>query len=144
MKAVEYAGGRVLLGRLARDADILESATAFCAATGFEMGLVSVIGAVKKATIAFYDQSNKEYNYITFDEPLEIVSLAGNLSRKDGKPIIHAHAIFSRPDGQTVAGHLASPTIVYAGEISVIELKGKMLERGYDEVTGLPLWDELG
>lgn len=144
MKAIEYTGGRILLGRLAHDADILESAARFCGEIGLEMGLVTVIGAVKKATIAFYDQSNKEYDYITFDEPLEIVSLTGNVSRRGGKPIIHAHAIFSRPDGETVAGHLSSPTTVFAGEISVIELKGKTFDRGYDEVTGLPLWDELG
>jgi predicted DNA-binding protein with PD1-like motif len=38
-----------------------------------------VIGAVKKAVIAYYDQEKKEYGTLHFNEPLEILIVAVTL-----------------------------------------------------------------
>jgi predicted DNA-binding protein with PD1-like motif len=80
--------------------------------------------------------------YVTYkkEEPLEIVSCTGNVSLKDGQVAVHAHAVLADMDGRTAGGHVFSDTVIYAGEMYIQELLGTPPERGYDETTGLPLW----
>jgi predicted DNA-binding protein with PD1-like motif len=80
--------------------------------------------------------------YVTFkkNEPLEIVSCTGNVSTKDGKLFVHAHAVLADMQGRTVGGHVFYETPIYAGEIYLRELLGTVLERQHDGPTGLYLW----
>jgi predicted DNA-binding protein with PD1-like motif len=143
VKSRQYEFGRVFLARLPHKGDLLESITRFCADSELGAGFVSAIGAVQSGTVGYYDQTAKEYRTLSFDEPMEIASLAGNLSVKDGQPMVHAHVVFSRESGGTVGGHLMSPTVVFAGEVFAVELRGEPLVRDFDEPTGLPLWAAL-
>jgi hypothetical protein len=104
------------------------------------MATFSTIGAVSSVTFGAYDQ--KQQVYVTFTEkaPLEIVNCFGNVSLKDGDPVVHAHIILGDKQGKTLGGHLFSETILFAGEIDLQELTGKPLERVYDDTTGLMLW----
>jgi predicted DNA-binding protein with PD1-like motif len=97
------------------------------------------LGAVQDAEIWFYDQDRKEYDPVTFDEPLEMAACMGNVSWLDGERFAHTHAVLSRPDGEAVAGHLNSAT-VFAGEVYVRGFDTH-LERGHDEPTDLDLWE---
>ena len=56
----------------------------------------------------------------------------------DGDRFAHTHAILSRPDGETLAGHLHAGT-VFAGELYLRAFEGD-LERSHDERTDLDLW----
>ena len=140
MKARQYEFGRVFLGRLAHKSDLLEGITTFCEDNGLNAGFLCAIGALTMATIGFYDQEDRSYETISIEEPLELASLTGNLSLKDGKPMVHAHVVLSKDDGESVAGHLMSPTIVFAGEVFAAELRGDPLTREFDETTCLTLW----
>jgi len=142
-KSRQYEFGRVFLARLPHKGDLLESITRFCADNELGAGFVSAIGAVESATMGYYDQKAREYRTNSFDERMEITSLAGNLSVKDGQPMIHAHILLSKENGETVGGHLMSPTVVFAGEVFAVELCGEPLVREFDEPTGLPLWAAL-
>lgn len=133
--------GRVLIGKLGHGADLLEEITAICREAGIRLGRVEVIGAVQKARLACYDQQNKTYEFYAFDEPLEILNLTGNVSIKDGEPMVHAHVTLSNEKGEAFGGHLAPGTVVFAGECIVEELLGQEYARSHDEATGLPLWD---
>ncbi len=77
---------------------------------------------------------------MTLDSPQEIASCVGNISVKDGRPFVHAHAVLADKNGNTKAGHLLEG-VVFAAEVHLRELKGAKLERKYDKVTGLSLWD---
>jgi hypothetical protein len=143
MKSRQYQIGRAFLGRLPYRSDLLESIGTFCTEKGLQAAFVSAIGAVERATVGFYNQREQKYERVSFDEPLELVTLSGNLSTKDGKPFVHAHVVLSRGTGETVAGHLMSPTTVFAGEAFVVELCGEPLARELDEQTGLALWAAL-
>jgi predicted DNA-binding protein with PD1-like motif len=143
MKARQYEFGRVFLGRLAHKSDLTEAITTFCADNGLNAGFVSAIGALTMATIGFYDQDDKTYKTILIEEPVELASLTGNVSLKDGKPMVHAHVVLSRESGESIAGHLMSPSIVFAGEVFGAELRGEPLAREFDETTGLTLWGAL-
>jgi predicted DNA-binding protein with PD1-like motif len=100
----------------------------------------TAVGALKWAKLGFYSQVKQEYQEIKLDSPFEIACCIGNISLKDGKPFVHAHAVLADKNGNTKAGHLIEGK-VFAAEVHLRELKGSELERKYDEVTGLSLWE---
>ncbi|KXS40397.1 MULTISPECIES: PPC domain-containing DNA-binding protein [unclassified Candidatus Frackibacter] len=138
----KYQLKQVHMGRLPHGSDLIEELTKIVKERDIESGKVTVIGAVTKGTISFYDQKEQEYNEKAFNEELEIVNCIGNISLKDGEPLIHAHISFGDEKGKLIGGHLASGTIVFAGEFIIEEFSGTPFKRGKDEVTGLPLWEE--
>ena len=98
------------------------------------------IGALKRATLGAYDQVRHNYVEIAIETPHEIACCTGNISLKDGKPFVHAHAVLSDEKGNVKAGHLFKG-IVFAAEVLVQEFDVPRLERKFDELTGLSLWD---
>jgi predicted DNA-binding protein with PD1-like motif len=64
----------------------------------------------------------------------------GNISLKDGNPIIHAHITLAGKTGKTYGGHLAPGTVIFACEFILEVFDGPIFERGFDEETSLPLW----
>jgi predicted DNA-binding protein with PD1-like motif len=135
-----FERGRCMLGRLPHGKDLLKTIEEFCAQNSIQTGVFSIIGSVMSATLGSYDQNQQVYVTFKKEEPLEIVHCTGNVSLKDGKIAVHAHAVLADMNGQTIGGHIFSETMVYAGEIYIQELLGKPLEREYDDTTGLPLW----
>ena len=133
--------GEIILGKLTFGVDLLEELTAVCEANNIVLGRVEALGAVQKARLGFYDQQQQTYNFFEIDQELEIASLIGNISIRDGKPMVHAHATFTDAAGAAYGGHLAPGTIVFACEFAIQSLAGPEYRRGSDEETGLPLWD---
>ncbi len=140
MKTFEFPTERVLLGRLERGDDLLEALTDLCRRQGVSAGTVQAIGAVEHAAIGFYDQRAGRYESISLLEELEIASLLGNVSLKDGEPLVHAHVVLADATGLCRGGHLLPGTSVFACEFTLRVLEGPALERTLDEATGLPLW----
>lgn len=131
---------RILMGKLPHGADLLEELTAVCEKENITLGTVQAIGAVQKACIGYYDQDTHTYEFDTLDQHLEIVSLLGNISLRDGKPMVHAHVTLSDEKNVCCGGHLGSGTIVFACEFVITSCDGPHLVRDHDEQTGLPLW----
>ncbi|MGM0471204.1 MAG: PPC domain-containing DNA-binding protein [Bacillota bacterium] len=138
----EYQVKKVHMGRLEHQSDLIKSLTAIAESENIEAGRVSVIGAVSCGEISYYDQQTKEYQTKIFEESLEIVNCSGNISLKNGQPIIHAHISFSNRQGEVFGGHLEEGTIIFAGEYIIEEFSGQPLQRDHDHQTGLPLWQE--
>lgn len=126
--------------RVSFGADLLEDLTQFCAARNIRLAQFSGLGAVRRARIAYYDQSQKRYYERAFSEPMEIVSLIGNVSIKDGKPFVHAHIVLATGDGRTYGGHLCKGTEVFAAECFIETFHANDLVREPDAQTGLNLW----
>jgi len=140
MTCTEFEPGCRFLGRLPHGKDLITSIEEFCKENSVQMAAFSLIGAVSSATIGAYDQ--KQQVYVTFREEgsLEIVTCTGNISLKDGSPMVHAHIVVCDEQGKTMGGHLFSETIIFAGEIDLQEFVGNPLERVPDTATGLMLW----
>ncbi|MBL7133888.1 MAG: DNA-binding protein [Phycisphaerae bacterium] len=136
----EARHARYIIGKCRKGADLLEEITSLCAAEGVKLGRVEALGAVQKARLAFYDQAARQYRSLELDEPLEITSLVGNVSLKDGHPIVHAHVTLADAEGRAHGGHLVPGTIVFACEFCIQAMEGAELTRGLDEQTHLPLW----
>ncbi len=133
----------IFVGRLKHGADLLEELTSFCREKQIRLGKIQALGALKRARLAFYNQSTRKYEFHDFDQPLEITALVGNVSIKDGEPIIHAHVTLSDDKSAAFGGHLAPGTIVFACEFTIEVFQGEDLIRGMDDETGLPLWENI-
>lgn len=136
----EIQNGRALLGRLDHGKDLIEELTLVATKNDFSLARLEGIGALQRARLGYYDQGTRQYQFFEVPKPLEITCLIGNVSLKDGEPIIHAHLTLADEKGHAFGGHLAPGCTVFACEFVMQELTGTMLERGFDEPTGLPLW----
>jgi hypothetical protein len=143
MGARSFETGRVIMARLPYGSDLLQALTDVAREHDLGVASLSAIGALSAARLAFYDQATKTYGEFSIDEQLEIVSCLGNVSRRDATAAVHAHVVLTREDGSAIGGHLVAGCTVFACEATFNELRGETLERGYDETTGLPLWQGL-
>lgn len=129
------------MGRLPQGADLLESLNDLCARENITAGEVRAIGALANAALGFYNQHTREYEYLALDQPLEIVSLIGDVSLKDGRPFVHAHVSLGDGQGRLWGGHLAQGSEIFACEVMLIEYQtDEPFERVFDQGTGLLLW----
>ena len=124
--------------RLETGADWRTEIEEFAELKDIDAAWFNAMGAVQDAEVWFYDQTETEYNSVSFDEPLEIAACIGNISMLDDERFAHTHAVLSRPSGQALAGHLNAGT-VFAGEVYLRALDTDLI-REYDETTGLDLW----
>jgi predicted DNA-binding protein with PD1-like motif len=141
MLSVMTNPGRCLMGRLAKGDDLLQALEKVCQEHNITLGEVRALGAVTRAKVGFYDQAQKKYFFLEFDQPLEILALVGNISLKDGKPMVHAHVTLADAAGRAFGGHLAAGTPVFACEFAIDEYTADQeLARQPDAETGLLLW----
>ncbi|MFC1951300.1 PPC domain-containing DNA-binding protein [Chloroflexota bacterium] len=139
MSVFEYNSGSRIMVRVRHDADLMGELNDLAVSQGIEAATFTAIGALKCATLGYYNQTGHQYGEIDIDYHCEIASCIGNISIKDGTPFVHAHAVLADDKGNTKAGHLLGGT-VFAAEVHIRTLVGPTLERQYDEVTGLSLW----
>lgn len=135
----EVDGAREFVARLEHGKDWRGQIEAFAEDEEIDAAFFFGLGAVQDAVLSFYDQDDKEYRDIEFDEPLEVVPAVGNISWLDDGRFAHTHVALSRDDGTTVAGHLDSAT-TFAGELYVREFDAELV-RERDDVTDLDLWE---
>lgn len=136
----EVSAGRGFVGRLETGSDLVEEIERFCAEQGVTAAQVVVIGAVRRARYAYYEQAEHRYLELETDAHHEIVGFTGNVSLKDDRPFLHAHATFADASGACVGGHLLRGIEVFAAEVMIREMSGVTLVRHFDEETGLALW----
>ena len=136
----EARAGRAFVGRLGTGSDLVEEIERYCAEQGILAAQVTVIGAVRRARYAYYEQDDHRYLELETDAHHEIVGFTGNISLKDDRPFLHAHATFADASGACVGGHLLRGIEVFAAEVMIREVGGVSLVRLPDEETGLSLW----
>ena len=138
---ITVESGRRLMGRLPHGCDLLEELTRICQEEGITLGKLSAIGALSRARVGYYDQEGREYRYLDFDQDLELLCLMGNVSLKDGRPMVHAHVVLGDAQGRAFGGHLAPGCRVFACEfILQVYQAPQALERRFEPTTGLVLW----
>lgn len=135
----EFDYGKYLIVRVKHDSDIINFLTDLAKENEITAATFTVIGALKKAKLGFYDQKKREYLENKLQAPQEIASCVGNISIREDKAFVHAHAVLADREGNTKAGHLLEGR-VFAAEVHLTELKGEVV-RKYDSVTGLSLWN---
>ena len=135
MKYLNQTSEKCFLIRLMKGDDILLSLQKFCKEhQEIGAGRINGIGAVSHAVLGFFD--GHQYLENDFEEPLEILSLLGNVAKDQ---IIHIHGIFGRKDGSCIGGHiLPGCTVSFTCEIHLTALIPSV-ERVKDIETNLQL-----
>lgn len=132
--------GDVIAVRVDRGEELVSSLRAVCEKEGIRCGSISGIGAADHAVVGLYRVAEKKYYSNTFDEEMEMVSLLGSVTEKDGAVYLHLHAGFAKADGSAIGGHLNEAVISGTGEIFIRAFSGP-IGRRTDSVTGLNLFD---
>ena len=91
--------------------------------------ITSGIGRTRENTYGFMNDVGV---YITssLNSPGELISLSGNISRKeDGKPFTHIHCCWSDDENNVHAGHMFSATVHVVAEIHIRIMKDVIMTR---------------
>ena len=118
--------------------EVVETLKKFCKDKQIKLGTINGIGAVKRATIGFYNLETKKYYPKELNGGYEITSLLGNISTMGGEVYLHLHINLADSTYNTFGGHLNSAVIGGVGEIIIEEIEGE-IERGFNEEVGLNL-----
>ena len=100
----------------------------------------TAIGAFSKATVAWFDESRKQFKLIPITQQLELVSMIGDVALSNGKPAVHTHVAVASSDGTVRGGHLIDARVFPTLELFLTAYP-TALEKKLDETTGLMLID---
>jgi len=103
--------------------EILSGLTDFASTSNIDSGYFTGIGGLLTATLGWGDPTNGAFKVINVDQKCELVSLIGNIVRRNGKPYVHAHTVVSLSDGTTRGGHLLDARVSPFAEIYLVEAK---------------------
>ena len=87
-----------------------------------------------------YRVDEQKYVANTFDGVMELTSLMGNITEKDGEPYLHLHATFGDLTGKVIGGHLNEAVVSATCELFVRKVEGHVGRR-LDPETGLNIFD---
>lgn len=132
--------GEDIVARLEVGEEVIASLSDIAEKEGLTFASVSGIGAADDIAVSVYDVGAKRYFDNEFREPMEITSLLGTVSEKDGAPYIHIHLTAGRADGTVIGGHLKRAVISATCELVLHTVYGRV-PRFYDERTGLNLME---
>ena len=131
------AGNKYVL-RLNRGEEVISSITELCKKENIKAGSVSGIGATQLVEAGFYNFNKKKYCGYCYHQNMEILSLLGNISTKDGEPYLHLHIVVLNDEGEASGGHLTKAVISVTGEIFIDSIDID-IDRQKDELTGINL-----
>ena len=97
---------------------------------------LEAIGGVRQLRLAYFNHEAKKYEEHEFKEFLEVTSLLGNVTTKEGKPFLHIHGTFGKRDLSVVAGHVVSATVFPLLEVVLTPTRNRAFRR-FDDELGL-------
>lgn len=139
--------GRIIVARLKPGSDLQESLQYIASEEGVEAGVIlSGVGLLGEAQLRnckslpeAFPITDANRTYLSFRRPLEILSISGNVSKVEEKPLVHAHITLSYVEGDVITvlgGHLLGGCTVYGfAEIVIMALEGIEMEKRFDEET---------
>ncbi len=126
----------LIMVRLHQNEDLFESLESVCRACDVRTGVfLSGIGMLKQAELSFFVKQGR-YATVLFPEPLELVTLSGNVLLQDGEYKFHLHAVLAKDTKEAVAGHLSKGKVNVTNEIVILKTAIPAV-RKLDDATGL-------
>lgn len=137
---------RVVVFRLAPGSDLLDGIRDAARNENIRTGVIlSAAAFLQKAALRNVRELPRNFpitDEVRFvsnhDGPIEVVSLTGNVSERDGETFVHAHIAVSlgHRDGVVYGGHAVRGNIVFStAEIVLAEIHGISMCREYDPLT---------
>ena len=131
--------GQTYVIRMDRGEEVMENLTEICRRENIGLAAVQAIGACDRAVLGLYDVERKEYHRKTLTGAMEITSLLGTVTQKDGAPYLHLHATLCDENLVSRGGHVNEITISATCEMVVTPISGQV-GRTLDPVTGLNIF----
>ena len=139
MKSIESSVKRIIVAKLERGEDLLDSLVALAKKYELVSGFFSAIGALSEASIGFFEKG--KYKSIRIESNLEVVSCIGNISYREGEVTAHAHIVVGDREGKAFGGHVLKGCVVSVTcEIFLVEIN-RRINRTEDKATGIFLLD---
>ena len=133
---------RSLVVRLNKGEDLAESLASLITTQRITVATVQGHGALESVILDSYDARARTYGDArNFTGRLELVSLHGHLSTREGHPDLYLHAAVARDTGngiELIGGRLIEAQVV-AVELTLFLHDDLSLERS-PETTGIPTW----
>ena len=124
--------------RLESGDPVIESLLRLLRSEGIGYAAVTGLGGVRHVRLSYWNSETRQYEQHDIEEQLEVVSLIGNATMKDGEPFLHLHISLGRRDLSMFGGHfndaVAHPTLevwLQPEEVAV--------HRFVDDASGLAL-----
>lgn len=126
--------------RLIRGEEVVSSINHFCKQNKIKNAVFWGIGSIEDVTLAHYKVNNKKFSEKKFNGIFEIVSLMGNVSLFENKPLVHPHISISDEEMNVFGGHLNKGMVSATVEI-VLEVLDSAHNKKMDDEIGLRLFD---
>jgi uncharacterized protein len=100
----------------------------------------TAIGALKAATLGWFDPQRKMYKKIPINGQHEVIGMSGDIALYQGKPLVHTHMLVGGADGATRAGHLLAAYVSPTLEV-MVTVDPVAMQKRFDPATDLTLID---
>lgn len=125
--------------RIDRGEEVISKLTELVNKEHIKAGYINGLGAAKYVKIGLFDTNKKEYISHEYEESMEITSLIGNVSTKDGETYLHLHINLCDKTMNVFGGHLNSCIIGATCELYLTTFD-TIIEREFNEEIGLNLY----
>jgi uncharacterized protein len=86
--------------------ELMSGMTEFAEKNNLKMSEVRGLGGISSAVVSVYDPEKGAFKRFNIDQKGELVSLQGEITVQNGKPVFHAHVVIVLVDGTVHGGHL--------------------------------------
>jgi hypothetical protein len=136
----ENAGVKNYVILLAKGDEVVSGLTDFARENKVTSASFTAIGAFSHATVAWFDDSKKEFKLNPINQQVELASMIGNITLVNDKPAVHTHVSIASSDGTVRGGHLINAFVFPTLEL-FMTVYPVPLHKQPDEATGLELID---
>jgi len=127
---------------LSKNDEVMSGLTDFAKQNKVTSASFSAIGAFSHATLAWFDDSRKEFKLVPINEQVELVSMIGDIALVNDKPAVHTHVSVASSDGTVRGGHVINAYVFPTLEL-FMTVYPTPLHKEKDGATGLQLIDPL-
>ncbi len=121
MRVVESEGpARVFEAYFSTGDELVSGLTDLAIAQGITSGSITGLGGVSSALLVWGDPVVGAFKTIPIEDRGELIALNGHIQMRDGKPVVHLHAVLSFRDGSTKAGHVFEARVQPLAEITIV------------------------
>ena len=104
--------GNLIVFKFEDGKDVIESLKRVTKEHKIQSGIIlSGIGMLRNFEISFYSREKAEYVTNKFNEPVELLSLSGNISLRNNETFFHLHVALAKEDKSAIGGHLKKATV---------------------------------
>jgi hypothetical protein len=125
---------------LAKGDEVMSGLTDFAMQNKVASASFTAIGAFSHATVAWFDDSKKEFKLIPIEQQVELVSMIGDIALVNDRPAVHTHVSVASSDGTVRGGHVINAFVFPTLEL-FMTVYPTPLHKESDEATGLKLID---